>query len=426
MQLTVRALTLFSALAAATPGLADEPLSKGEYVARAANCLVCHTMPGGRPYAGGLRMNTPVGAIYATNITPDADTGIGKYSYEDFEKAVRHGVRKDGSRLYPAMPYPSYARLGDADTRDLFDFFMKEAKPARQSNTPNEISGLYSMRWTLGMWNWLGGGGPFRPNPEFDAEWNRGAWIVQGPGHCGACHTPRGWLFQEKALDDNSGAFLAGGVLDNWSAPNLRGDLNTGLGRWSEDEIFDYLKKGYNRWGAAFGTMREVVTFSTSHLSDSDVKAMAKYLKSLSPSIDRAARVWVYNNATLEALNARKFTRPGSATFARQCASCHGMDGRGGGALPALAGNPAVLDPDPASLINIVVNGAAPLDGEAAGDSDWMPQFRTFLSDGEIADVVTFIRSAWGNSAAATEPARVKDVRQSTIPGDRAQILHMR
>ena len=399
-------------------------LSKGEYLARAGDCVVCHTMPGGRPFAGGLKMNTPVGAIYTTNITPDPDTGIGKYSYDDFERAVRHGVRRDGSRLYPAMPYPSYARVSDEDIRALFDFVMKEVKPVRQMNTANETSGLLAMRWPLAVWNWIGGGAPFRPNGDFDAEWNRGAYLVQGLGHCGACHTPRGWAFQEKGLDERSGAFLAGGVLDNWSSANLRGDLNTGLGRWSEDEIFEYLKKGANRFGAAFGTMRDVVTYSTKYMSDPDVKAIAKYLKSLSPSIDRTAPVWVYNNDTAQALNARKYTAPGAATYQRQCASCHGADGKGGGSLPALAGNPAVLDPDPTSLVNLVLNGAAPLENE--GEMDWMPQFRTFLGDSEIAEVVTFIRSGWGNRAPAATAAQVQALRRTTAGEERTQILHMR
>ncbi len=424
MKRAIGLFTIILALGAVAPARAED-LSKGEYVARASDCLVCHTMPGGRPYAGGLKMNTPVGAIFATNITPDADTGIGKYGFEDFDRAVRQGTRRDGSRLYPAMPYPSYARVSDEDMRALFDFFMKEVRPVKQTNTPNEISGVYAARWPLGLWNWIGGGGAFKPNPDFDAEWNRGAYLVQGPGHCGACHTPRGWAFQEKGLDEKSGAFLAGGALDNWSAPNLRGDLNTGLGRWSEEEIFDYLKKGFNRFGAAFGTMRDVVTYSTKHLSDADVKAMAKYLKSLSPSIDRTASVWVYNNETAEALNARKFTAPGAATYLRQCASCHGADGKGGGALPALAGNPAILDPDPTSLLNIVLNGAAPLDGET-GDMDWMPQFRTFLSDRDIAEVVTFIRSGWGNRASAATPAQAQVLRKTTGALESAQIFHMR
>ena len=425
MRIAVRALTFIVALNA-TATLAQEPVSKGEYLALASDCLVCHTMPGGRPYAGGLKMNTPVGAIFTANITPDANTGIGRYSYEEFDRAVRQGIRKDGSRLYPAMPYPSYARLNDADTRALFDFFMKDVKPVRQSNTPNETSGLYSMRWPLAIWNWIGAGASFKVNPGFDEEWNRGAYLVEGAGHCGACHTPRGWAFQEKGLDATSGAFLSGGNLDNWSAPNLRGDLNTGLGRWSEDEIFQYLKTGQNRFGAAFGTMRDVIVWSTRHLADPDLKAMAKYLKSLSPSVDRTAAVWVYNNETAQALTSRKFNQPGAATYSRQCASCHGADGKGGGSLPALAGNPAVLDPDPTSLINLVINGAPPLEAEAGGDGDFMPQFRTFLGDRDIADVVSFIRSGWGNRAAAATAAQVQALRLKTSNDERTQILHMR
>ncbi len=413
------------ALAAAAPASAQE-ISKGEYAALAADCIVCHTMPGGRPFAGGLKMNTPAGAIFATNITPDPATGIGGYSYAEFARALRGGVRKDGARLYPAMPYPSYARLSEADLRALYDFFMKEVKPVRQTNTPSETTGLYSMRWPLGLWNWIGGGADFRADKDFDAEWNRGAYLVQGPAHCGACHTPRGWAFQEKGFDEKSGAFLSGGALDGWSSPNLRGDLNTGLGRWSEEEIFEYLKTGRNRFGAAFGTMREVVTYSTSALSDADLKAMAKYLKSLPPSIDRAASVWVYNNETAAALAARDFKKPGAATYARQCASCHGGDGKGGGGLPPLAGNPAILDPDPTSLINLVLNGASPGGDEGGGEFDWMPQFRTFLSDKEIADVISFARAGWGNRAPPADAAQVRAMRGATAAAEGGRILHMR
>jgi mono/diheme cytochrome c family protein len=414
-------------LALAPTAALAQGLSKGEYLARASDCVVCHTLPEGRPYAGGLKMNTPVGAIYTTNITPDAETGIGRYSLEEFERAVRKGVARDGHRLYPAMPYPSYARLTDEDVRALYDFFMKEVKPVRQRPTPNDLAWPMTMRWPLAMWNWIGtDAGPFRPDDRFDAAWNRGAYLVQGPGHCGACHTPRGFAFQEKALDDRSGAFLAGGNLDNWSAPNLRNDLNTGLGRWTEEDVAKFLKTGQNRYGTAFGTMRDVVNYSTRFMSDEDVASIAKYLKSLSPSIDRTQPVWVYDNRTTEALTARRFETPGAATFQRQCASCHGSDGKGGGNLPALAGNPAILDPDGTSLINIVLNGAHPLDPEGLPEADWMPQFRTFLSDKDVADVVSFIRSGWGNRAAAVSPAAVEKLRKETALGERTVILHMR
>jgi mono/diheme cytochrome c family protein len=416
----------FAASLGIASAFAQEQLSKGEYLARAGDCLVCHTMPGGRPYAGGLKMNTPGGVLHATNITPDPDTGIGKYTFAEFAKAVREGVRKDGARLYPAMPYPSYARLTDEDTRALYDFLMKEVKPVRQTNAAPELRGVYAWRWTLGLWNALGGGGAFRPDRTYDEEWNRGAYLVQGLGHCGACHTPRGWLFQEKALDERGGSFLAGGVLDNWSAPNLRGDLNTGLGRWSEEELFQYLKTGRNRFGSAFGVMRDVIVYSTRFMTDDDLRAMAKYLKSLSPSIDRTQPVWVYNNQTADALAARRYSQAGAAPYVRQCASCHGVDGKGGGVLPALAGNPAVLDPDPTSLVNIVINGAPPLENDAENESEWMPQFRTFLDDRAIADVVTFIRAAWGNRAGPVTVEKVREVRRETADAERTQIYHMR
>jgi hypothetical protein len=420
-------LVAIATMAMATGSAGAQELSKGEYLSRASDCVVCHTLPEGRPYAGGLKMSTPAGVIYTTNITPDPETGIGRWSYEDFERAVRKGVGKDGQRLYPAMPYPSYARLTDQDMRSLYDFFMKEVKPVRQRPTPNELTWPYNMRWPLAAWNWLGtDDGTYKPDAGFDAEWNRGAYLVQGPGHCGACHTPRGFALQEKALSESSGAFLAGGNLDNWSAPNLRNDLNTGLGRWTEEDLAQFLKTGSNRYGTAFGTMRDVVNYSTRYLSDADVKAMAKYIKSLSPSIDRTQPVWVYDNRTTEALAARKFDAPGAATFQRQCASCHGSDGKGGGGLPALAGNPAILDPDGTSIINVVLNGAHPLDPEGLPEADWMPQFRTFLNDKDIADVVSFVRTSWGNRAAAVTAADVAKLRKDTELGERTVILQMR
>lgn len=413
------------ALALSASAARSQDNTRGEYLARAGDCVVCHTISEGAPFAGGLKMNTPVGAIYTTNITPDRETGIGDYSFEDFDRALRHGVARDGHRLYPAMPYPSYARVTEEDSRALYDYFMKDVKPVRQRNTPNEITAPWDARWPLGAWNLVGGGAPFRPDPAFDAEWNRGAYLVQGLGHCGACHTPRGWFLQEKGLDEKSGSFLSGGNLDNWSSPNLRGDLNTGLGRWSEEELTEYLKTGRNRHGSAFGAMRDVVAFSTSALGDEDIAAMAKYLKSLAPSIDRARPVWVYDDRARAALAAGKFETPGAATYMRQCASCHGIDGKGGGGLPPLAGNASVLDPDPASLINIVLNGAPAYGATDSEAGDSMPQFRSFLRDADIAQVVTFIRSSWGNRAPAATEAQSATLRKATTAGGEGLIIRL-
>lgn len=404
-----------------------QEVTRGEYLARASDCLVCHTMPEGAPYAGGLKMNTPVGVIFTTNITPDPETGIGLYTFEEFDRALRSGVARDGHRLYPAMPYPSFARITREDSRALYDFFQKEVKPVRQKNTPSGIAWPWNARWPLGAWNLIGGGAPYRADTKFDAEWNRGAYLTQGPGHCGACHTPRGWMLQERGLDEKSGAFLAGGELDNWSSPNLRGDLNTGLGRWTQEEIVQYLKTGQSRHGSAFGAMRDVVAYSTRLMTDADLKAIAKYLKSLSPSIERARPVWVYDERTAASLAKADFMSAGAASYALQCASCHGQDGMGGGGLPALAGNPAVLDPNPASLLNIVLNGAPALDIEGVDRGEAMPQFRTFLSNHEIAALVTFIRTAWGNRAPAASEAQTAALRATTtLGGERTLIRHMR
>jgi mono/diheme cytochrome c family protein len=219
------------ALFGAAPARADDtagPSNRGEYLARAGDCVACHSVPGGKAFAGGLKMGSPLGAIYSTNITPDPETGIGAYTLDDFDGALRRGFAKDGHRLYPAMPYPSYAKLTDDDVRALYEFFMKDVAPVHQTNQPNEIPALLSFRWPLAIWDLVFmSRGSYAAKPEHDAVWNRGAYLVQGLGHCGACHTPRGLAFQEKALDDNSSTYLAGALLDAWSAPNLRGDLRT-------------------------------------------------------------------------------------------------------------------------------------------------------------------------------------------------------
>jgi alcohol dehydrogenase (quinone), cytochrome c subunit len=422
-------------LAFATAAHADDittrenlaPESPGEYLARAGDCVACHSVPGGKAFAGGLKMGSPLGAIYSTNITPDPETGIGNYTLEDFDRALRQGVAKDGHRLYPAMPYPSYAKLTDADVKALYDFFMKDVPAVRQTNKPNEIPPLLSFRWPLALWNLVfTTSGSYVAKPEHDAVWNRGAYLVQGLGHCGACHTPRGVAWQEKALDESNANYLSGALLDAWLAANLRGDARTGLGQWSEADLAEFLKTGHNRDGTAFGSMIDVVNNSTPYLSDGDIHAMAVYLKSLPGSGDQP--VYAYNDATNTALHSGRATEPGAATYATRCASCHGLDAKGFAPyLPPLAGNPTVLGSDPSSLINLVLNGSTPLVVKGTPDAYRMPQFRLQLSDQEIADVVTFIRGGWGNQASQVTAAQVADLRKSTDPtSDRVVILKMR
>jgi len=403
------------------------PASSGEYVARAGDCIACHSVRGGPAFAGGLKMGTPMGAIYTTNITPDPETGIGQYSFEDFDRAVRKGVAKDGHHLYPAMPYPSYAKITEADLRALYDFFMKQVPPVKQANKPSEITGMKGWRWPLALWNLVfTSGGAYVPQQGHDQAWNRGAYLVEGLGHCGACHTPRGWAFQEKALDASSASFLQGAELDAWFAPNLRGDLRTGIGGWSEDDLVAFLKTGHNAKATAFGSMLDVVNNSTPYLNDADLKAMAVYLKSLSATAQQAAVA--YSDATTKSLLAGNPQQPGATLYLGHCVSCHGADGKGQSTyMPPLAGNPVVLDENPVSLINLVLNGAEPLIVKGAPDAYRMPQYRIQLTDAEIAGVLSFVRNGWGNGAGPISADQVKALRPITDPSsDRVIILKMR
>jgi mono/diheme cytochrome c family protein len=290
-----------------------------------------------------------------------------------------------------------------------------------------EIPALLSSRWPLAFWNFFfAPSGSYVAKPGHDAGWNRGAYLVQSLGHCGACHTPRGIAIQEKALDDSSPNYLAGAELDAWYAPSLRGDLRTGLGTWSATDIGEFLQHGHNRAGTAFGSMTEAVNNSTSDLSDSDIHAIATYLKSLPAT--SAQQVVVYDNTTTVALRNRPTTQPGAVVYTGACASCHGFDAKGFTPyMPALAGNPVVLDHNPSSLINLMLNGSIPLVAKDTPDAYRMPQFRQQLSDQDIADVLTFIRSGWGNQAPTVTAAQVAKLRKSTDPtSDQVIILKMR
>ncbi|MFN3355385.1 MAG: c-type cytochrome [Pseudomonas sp.] len=398
-------------------------VSRGEYVARLSDCVACHSLPGKAPFAGGLEMATPLGAIHATNVTPDHSTGIGAYSLADFDRAVRHGVAPGGRRLYPAMPYPSYAKLSDDDIRAMYAFFMKGVQPANQPNIPSDIPWPLNMRWPIALWN-----GVFAPtatyaaDPNRDALWNRGAYIVQGPGHCGSCHTPRGLAFNEKALDESGKPFLAGALLDGWYAPSLRQDPNTGLGRWSEPEIAQFLKTGRNKHAVVYGSMTEAFNNSTQFMADDDLAAIARYLKSLPGDPQRDGTPWQYVSAEV------RQDSPGAHTYATRCASCHGADGKGQPEwMPPLAGATSALAKETASAINITLNGSQRVVAAGVPDAYRMPAFREQLSDQEIAEVLTFVRSTWGNQAGAVDAKAVGTLRGHTDPASSSPIiLHMR
>ncbi len=393
-------------------------VKQGEYLARAGDCVACHTAKDGQPFAGGLPMETPIGVIYSTNITPDK-TGIGDYSFEDFDQAVRHGVAKGGGTLYPAMPFPSYARVSDADMQALYAYFMKGVAPVVRDNQDSDIPWPLSMRWPLAIWRWM-----FAPSVEpstvaagGDPVISRGAYLVEGLGHCGACHTPRALTMQEKALSASDGSdFLAGSApLEGWIAKSLRGDHKDGLGSWSEEQLVQFLKTGRSDRSAVFGGMSDVVVHSMQYMSEADLTAIARYLKSL-PANDPKDQPHSYDQQVAEALWKGDDSKPGAAVYIDNCAACHRTDGQGyTRVFPALAGNPVLQSADATSLIHIVLKGGTLPATHSAPSTFSMPPFAWRLSDQEVADVVNFIRSSWGNQASAVQPGDVAALRNGDL-----------
>jgi alcohol dehydrogenase (quinone), cytochrome c subunit len=411
--------------AAAAPASGDaslpELIARGAYLAKAADCAGCHTaaprpVPGGAPqpapaFAGGLGMGSPFGTIYSSNITPDPRYGLGRYSYDDFARALREGVTPSGKRLYPAMPYPSFAKIDDDDMRALYVYFMKGVQPVAIPAPQTHLPFPFDQRWALALWRWaFAPKGRFEPRPDRDAQWNRGAYLVQSLGHCGACHTPRGPGFDELGYTQGSPLYLTGGTNDDWFAPNLTGDPGAGLGRVPLEDIVAFLKTGQGGGLVTFGSMVQVIEDSTQYLSDDDLAAIATYLKSLparNPSGHYDARSQAAEESAL-ALKTGDVQRPGAGLYQSACARCHQTDGMGvAQKYPRLAGNPAVLASSPTSLIRLLVEGGASPGTANGPPSRKMPSFAGKLTDTEVARVLTFVRTTWGNAA---DPVTTRDV----------------
>jgi alcohol dehydrogenase (quinone), cytochrome c subunit len=402
-----------------------QQLARGEYIARAGDCVACHTAPKtGKAFAGGYPLGTPLGVVYSTNITPDKATGIGAWSYDDFAKLMRSGITREGHAVYPAMPYPSYARVTDADMRALYTYLMNGVTPVSQSNWENGIPWPLSMRWPLHVWSWI-----FSPGlPSLSAKANgndepgpqrtRGAYLVQGLGHCGSCHTPRGAALQEKALTDagNTIYLSGGGSIDGWIAPSLRNEAGDGIGSMSQEDVVAFLRSGRTVRVASFGAMNDVVVHSTQYLSDADLNSIAVYLKSLPPHKPDTAP-FEYNATLAAALYNGRPSTPGARIYLDRCASCHRSDGKGNGkAFPSLAGNPVLQSPDPTSAIHIVLSGASMPATRAAPSAMTMSSYVSVLDDQQVADVVTFIQTGWGNQGAGATAKEVAKVRQFSMP----------
>ena len=396
-------LTLGStALAAGLPAPSGELIKRGQYLSHLGDCVACHTDKGGKPMAGGLELKTPFGALYSTNITPDKATGIGGYSFEQFDRAMRKGIAADGHNLYPAMPYPSYSKMSPEDMQALYQYLNFGVAPVEIENLQSQMKWPYNIRWGLSFWNILfGGGKPFSADATQTNEWNRGAYIVQGLGHCGSCHTPRGILFEEKAMSQEGSSgryFLAGSTVDSWHAVNLRN-------LWSASEIVAFLKTGRNQHATAYGAMTEVIGLSTQHFTDQDLTAMAVYLKSLSNEGEKPSQPIVPIEKT------QLYKTVDGLAYVQFCSTCHRDDGKGVSNLfPPLAGNKSILSEDPTSVIHVVLSGWRSAETKTHTRAVGMPEYGS-LSDQELAGIITFIRSSWGNASSAVTADQVATAR---------------
>lgn len=387
-----------------------EKIARGAYLAKAGDCMACHTTRGGQPYAGGRALNTPFGSVVSPNITSDRATGIGAWSADDFWRALHNGKSKDGRLLYPAFPYTNYTRITRDDSDALHAYF--QSVPAiSQANRPHQLRFPYNQQFMLAGWRALYfKPAVFRPDSGQSVDWNRGAYLVQGLGHCSACHSPRNAL---GAVSGSNGESLSGGLIPvlGWYAPSLNADAEAGLGDWRPEHIAALLKTGVSPRATVFGPMAEVVKESLQYLSDDDVKAMAVYLRALPAQGDKPA----FERDT--GARATAFLAAGAKLYDKHCAECHGDGGAGmPPGYPPLAGNRALTMAQAVNPIRIVLNGGfAP--GTAGNPRPYsMPPFSHVLDDNEVAQVVSYLRSAWGNNA---PPVDANDVnRYRAIPLD--------
>jgi mono/diheme cytochrome c family protein len=388
MRLLWLALAVFACGASAGQGA--DAVERGRYVATAANCISCHTRAGGAAFSGGRAIATPLGTIHSTNITPDRETGIGSWSARDLKRALREGVAPDGRNLFPAFPYPFYTRMTDEDIADLYAY-LRTLKPVRYVPPGNDRA--FAMRWPMKAWNSLNlEPGAYQPDAAQSAEWNRGAYLVQGPGHCGACHTPRTWTLAEQTAEPLRGAVMRdvaeGGRVRDWFAVDLA-STRQGLGAWKAAHVVDYLGKGASARAGSFGPMNAVIANSTSRLTAEDLRAIAVYLKSL-----RGAD-YAGDGIAADAAKA------GTTIYDADCRECHGPSGRGGiFEGPPLAGSAVVQGEDASSLINVILYGSDKPAG--IGSTSWenMPAYAEKLDDAQIAALANFLRASWGNRAA--------------------------
>ena len=383
------------AMPAASAGL----IERGAYLARLGDCEACHSIPGQPAFSGGLRMQTPIGAIYTTNITPDQTDGIGGFSLSDFDRALRYGVA-NGHSLYPAMPFTSYYNTKPEDVQALYAYFQHAVAPAHVANRASDIPFPMSMRWPLTYWRWFfaPSPAPFRAPAGEDQVLAEGAYFVDGLGHCGECHTPRNVFMQLRAVTRNSGPrYLTGAVIETYFAPSLRNDGPGSLQDWGEQELTQFLRSGANSRGIAFGSMSDVIIHSTQYMTETDARATAHYLKSLNTGA-ATDRPYAYDSSTEQSLKKGDASKEGALVYLNSCAACHRPDGRGyERVFPALAGNPVVEAQNADSVVSIVLRGSQTPRTAQTPAQFTMPGFAWRLSDLQVMQVTNFIRSSWGN-----------------------------
>jgi mono/diheme cytochrome c family protein len=406
----MRVVAILLLILAPVTAWADEAglIARGEYLARAGDCIACHTNPGGPLFAGGLAMPTPFGTIYSSNITPDPATGIGTWSADDFYGAIHFGRFPDGGLIYPAMPFGSYTKVTRADSDAMFAY-LRSIPAVHQPDRQHDLRFPYNNRELILGWRTLFfTEGEYKPDPAKSDEWNRGAYLVQGLGHCAMCHTPINLL----GGSSQSQAFEGGLIpMQNWYAPSLTSNKEAGLGQWSIEEITQLLRTGVSHRGAVYGPMAEVTFDSLQYLNDADVKAMAVYLKGLgqgSPLAQELSGVPQTEGSLLLAF--------GQTVYATHCAVCHAADGRGMPPdYPPLAGNPSIQMESAVNPTRMVLNGGFPPGTDENPMPYGMPPFAQSLSDDEVAAVVTYIRAAWGNRGSAVSARQANQLRLAPV-----------
>lgn len=391
-------------LAGVASSAASDPavLARGRYLARVGDCQACHTQPGHPAFAGGRAIPTPFGVFYTPNITPDPVTGLGNWTADEFYRAMHDGIGRNGEYLYPAFPFPAYTKLRREDV-DAIWAYLRSIEPVQRADRPHQLRWPYSMRSSLGVWRSLFfTAGAYTANDERSPVWNRGAYLVTGLAHCGACHTPRnrfGALIRSRSL--------AGGTVpvEDWQAPNITQNTTVGIGHWSDQALRDYLATGHSSKGDALGPMRDVVQSSLQHLKEADLDAVITYLRSVpAQGPEQPASPPQQASSSGEV--------PGEALYRKHCASCHGDEGRAKHQFyPDLRGNSVVESRDPTNLILIVLRGGFQASTEANPFPYSMPPFGFHLHDDQIALIANYIRHSWGNWAPTVWPPQVRALR---------------